>query len=84
MKEMPTNVDFCYLSCNYPFGVANFLAMALHQQFFPMCIIHICNMIFLAKDTQRMNFVGVPQKIVLILTPKLLPKCEKATTKGQL
>jgi hypothetical protein len=41
-------------------------------------------MIFLAKDMQRMSFVGVPQTIVLILTPKLLPKRERTTTKGQL
>jgi hypothetical protein len=50
MKEMLANAKFCCLSHSYPFGVTNLSTMALHQQFFPTCIIHVHNMIFLAKD----------------------------------
>jgi hypothetical protein len=50
MKEMPTNDDFCCLSSIYPFGATIFLAKAWCQQFYLMCVIHICNAISLAKD----------------------------------
>jgi len=81
MKEMPTNANFCYLSSSYPFGTTNFSAKAWRQQFCPTCVIHICNVISLAKDEQKMNYVGVLQTIVLTIQPRLLPKCERAATK---
>jgi hypothetical protein len=34
-------------------------------------MIHVHNAISLAKDMQRMNFVGVPQAIILILKLRL-------------
>ncbi len=51
--------------------------MASHQQFFPMCIIHVCNVIFLVKYAQIMSFVGVLQTIVLTLTLGLLQSAKE-------
>ncbi len=67
MKEMPRNVNLCCLSSSYPFRASIFLAKAWCQQFYLVCVIHIHNMISLAKDKQIMNYAGVLQTIILTL-----------------
>jgi hypothetical protein len=80
MKEMSTNVNFCCLSHNYPFGATNFLAKAWCQQFFSMCAIHVCNAISLVRDEQKMSPMGALQTIVLNLQSGLLQKRKRAAT----
>jgi len=47
-------------------------------------MIHVHNAISLARDMQKMSFMGVPQAIILTLKLGLFLKCEITTTKTQL
>ncbi len=64
---MLTNVDSCCPVQSYPFETINFSAEASHQSSNPRSIICIHNAISLARDVQKMSYVGGPQTIILTL-----------------
>jgi hypothetical protein len=67
MIKTLTNVDSYCFSCNYPFETTNFSTKALHQQFDPGCVIHICNTISFVKDVQIMSSTRGVQTIISTL-----------------